>query len=110
MTDEELATIEQRANAATAGPWRRDEPLEIWSASGMVAGVPEFRPDNHRPASDAIFIEHARSDVPALIAEVRAYRRAIEAVRKLRAAPPLGSADGVNEALLYIEEELAKPR
>ena len=68
MTKTELNTIEARASAASEGPWG------ICFDGGMlqrvtrtqapdVASVPSFK--------DAIFITHARTDIPALIAEVR---------------------------------------
>lgn len=72
MTPDELAAIKARANAATEGPW-------TW-ASHTTADGDEwavFDPADHALASnrdgwapDAEFIAHARSDVPALLAEV----------------------------------------
>ena len=79
-----LNEIEARANAATEGPWAPDEYTEVdpdgfyelsrviapdpdgdgWCAIGVVhTGI--LRPD-------ADFIAHARADVPALVAALRA--------------------------------------
>ena len=79
-----LNEIEARANAATEGPWTPDEYTEVdpdgfyelarviapdpdgddWCAIGVVhTGI--LRPD-------AEFIAHARTDVPALVAALRA--------------------------------------
>ena len=79
-----LNEIEARANAATEGPWAPDEYTEVdpdgfyelsrviapdpdgdgWCAIGVVhTGI--LRPD-------ADFIAHARTDVPALVAALRA--------------------------------------
>ena len=79
-----LNEIEARANAATEGPWAPDEYTEVdpdgfyelsrviapdpdgddWCAIGVVhTGI--LRPD-------AAFIAHARTDVPALVAALRA--------------------------------------
>ena len=79
-----LDEIEARANAATEGPWTPDEYTEVdpdgfyelsrviapdpdgddWCAIGVVhTGI--LRPD-------ADFIAHARTDVPALVAALRA--------------------------------------
>ena len=70
MTPERLAEIEARANAATPGPW------EAWDRGiGFEVHVngeelnSEFR-ETFRQA-DAEFIAEARTDVPALLVEVR---------------------------------------
>jgi len=52
MTDLDLDAIQARADAATGGPWK---------------SLPEF-------------IAHARTDIPALIAEVKALRGKVAAV------------------------------
>lgn len=67
MTDQELAAIEARVNAATAGPWEAYCNYdECWTLDGPIANGPDMM-----PKGDAIFIAHARTDVPALVAEVR---------------------------------------
>jgi hypothetical protein len=69
LTDDELAAIEARCEAATAGPWDCDEHTMLIYArdEGVVAVV-----DHHR--ANVSFIAAARSDVPALLAEVRRLR------------------------------------
>lgn len=158
MTDEQLAEIERRANAATPGPWidlsrayfercKRDRrthgnrwyhgserascPLALivrdsvqgkpfalediprrvdrydlkavfslfWSslpkqAKSMMEGF--FRPE------DAAFITHARTDVPALIAEVRRLRAALERIVSTFEATPSGVGPTANDALRTI--------
>jgi len=67
----DLDAIRARADAATEGPWEC-EPAAfgprwfVYNASRGLAG--DVRPD------DAIFIAHARSDVPALVGEVEHLR------------------------------------
>lgn len=56
MTEAELAEIEARANAATPGPWK------IGGLRRLQMGLME---------QDADFVTAARTDVPALVAEVR---------------------------------------
>lgn len=91
MTEERLAEIEARANAATRGPWK------MWSGWGPVAGteymaVTRLGPegdeyagivsDAHYPPKrdfyskreDLEFVAVARTDMPDLIAEVRRLR------------------------------------
>ena len=102
LTDADLDAIEQRANAATKGPWENDGGGEIgqhfslpepWATvvstdvacmsycyGGSAAGVERDE--------DAEFIAHARSDVPALVAEVRRLRAAVERVREMHAGEP----------------------
>jgi hypothetical protein len=83
MTDEELAGVEARANAATTGPWEwkvRDDsgPLAMHSGDVIVfddgTAWGEYGSPMHNAAADATFIAHARTDVPALVAEVRRLR------------------------------------
>ena len=86
MNDAELAAIEARAAAATPGPWVRIRDHRWASdiyvhadARHDVAGRPVARVNEHyTPDVDAEFIAHARQDVPALLAEVRRLRGAIE--------------------------------
>ena len=79
-----LNEIEARANAATKGPWESDEYTEIdpdgfYELSRVIAPDPDDGEDYAigvvhvgilRP--DATFIAHARTDVPALVAALRA--------------------------------------
>ena len=89
-----LNEIEARANAATVGPWTPDEYTEVdpdgfyelarviapdpdgddWCAIGVVhTGI--LRPD-------AELIAHARTDVPALVAALRAVLEEIAKVQR----------------------------
>lgn len=73
MTDDELKAIEDIASRATPGPWH----LAIASSgdeaeSNIEAGHTDLAYDI--PNADAIFITHARENVPALVAEVRRLR------------------------------------
>lgn len=84
MGELNLEEIERRANAATSGPWwawnrgvgwhiavGSPEDLDEW---GRPRLLPEgFRTDIEFEA-DAEFIAHARTDIPALIAEVKRLR------------------------------------
>lgn len=97
MTEQQLAAIEARANAATAGPWRADvgfstipdgppEGVAVWcqtpgsEGDAVVADLGDY---TDGPANGA-FIANAREDVPALVAEVRRLRADV-AERRLQA-------------------------
>ena len=73
MNEQELQAIEERANAATPGPWSMQQST-LWldvSIGYLAHGLAE---------RDKVFIAHAREDVPALIAEVRELRAKLDAV------------------------------
>lgn len=85
MSDEnplDLDAIEARAAAATPGPWKPCGPCArpdggrcnlVWAAvneNAPIAGGDEVCATN----ADAQFIGHARTDVPALVAENRRMR------------------------------------
>ena len=66
--------IEQRANAATPGPWAiyRDETWMVVSIDATNGAVVAPEGDNLiLSVTDAEFIAAARTDIPALIAEIR---------------------------------------
>lgn len=92
MTEDELKQIEARCNAATPGPWHTCDP--IWRQANSPGWVLAGDYDPHRGAGvvsaleimewedgedpcytqsdvDLDFIANARTDIPALIAEVR---------------------------------------
>ena len=82
MTDERLAEIGARASNASYGPWRL-----FYSGTTIEVQYRGKRPIVHwigfdacwpmpltQRASNAAFIAHARTDVPALIAEVKRLR------------------------------------
>ena len=90
LTAADLDTIEQRANAATEGPWEAsahdhaagDVPILDRTGHYLVI-CPDCGVRGGYERADAEFIAHARSDVPALLAEVRRLRAAAERVREL---------------------------
>lgn len=71
MDSQRIAEIKAREQAATPGPWRySDVACEIWNEDGdtVVGGV-----DSEEVSisdTDTAFIAHARTDIPALLAEV----------------------------------------
>ena len=97
MTEKQLREIEERANAATEGPWEcvpRDvffykvdgetrlddrpiltlEKVASYGHDRFLGADIEGPPEPGRgtlTVPDAWFIAHARTDIPALIAEVR---------------------------------------
>jgi hypothetical protein len=96
MTDEELAAICERADAATPGPWNVFDYV-IWGRAGSSGpyqlsiaknansssviedtGAADRR--DRRIEADLGFIAHAREDIPALLAENAALREIVEAV------------------------------
>ena len=79
MTDEELQAIRERAEKATPGPWEANEvglyviaPLARGKES--IARMPYPYGDTSDNQSNAAFIAHARTDIPALLAEVERLR------------------------------------
>ncbi len=79
----DLDAIEARANAATPGPWEVEEYVGVLESTSVLDRVSEPTHDWERriiasslpdEPADAAFIAHARTDVPALIAEVRRLR------------------------------------
>ena len=75
MTDEQLTAIEQRANAATPGPWRAYSSMVSIGLSHALHILTGIHPFNQAQATcDTTFVAAARTDVPALVAEVRRLR------------------------------------
>lgn len=78
MTEEELKAIEERANAATPGPWsveyKNAHGPEIGSYRYAVGIHPALEDWQTPTTEDSEFIAHAREDVPKLVAEVRRLR------------------------------------
>lgn len=84
LTHEELQAIKARAEAATPGPWTNvDEDGEHWkSITAIEGGDPlsvtmKIYDEGGHSLADAEFIAHARTDVPALVAEVERLRKAL---------------------------------
>lgn len=97
MTDDELKAIEARAHAATPGPWHegvgklRDgetREMVISPADDVIVALAYggFGNPVDRTTQDRKFIASARTDVPALVAEVRrlqaAYGKLYEELQK----------------------------
>lgn len=94
MTEAELAAIEERANAATPGPWVAEPARGKWSdgethcAGIHVAGeswneIVTTDGGVYGPNwPDAQFIAAARSDIPALVAEVKRLRAELAELRE----------------------------
>lgn len=87
MTDDELNAIEARANAATLPPLRTSgsktyvipshgEPYKVAQLGGSVENPGLIARDDEHLQHDTEFIAHARTDVPALVAEIRRLRSA----------------------------------
>lgn len=82
MTPEELAEIERRLDAVTPGEWelsRYDHGGgRIWDAATKRVLIADLYQEGDRE-----FIAHARSDVPALIAELKRCQAVIAAVEDI---------------------------
>jgi hypothetical protein len=102
LSDDDLAAIEQRAEAATPGPWHvrfldddhaanlvavattpdtgRGERWPDFAAGDLIAATLVQFPNRYIDCSDghwdenATFIAHARQDIPRLLAEIRYLR------------------------------------
>jgi hypothetical protein len=77
LTEQQLTDIENRAQAATAGPWCTDA-WEIYQGSEYQPGLSMWIGETCRGGTsleqdraDAAFVAAARTDVPALVAAVR---------------------------------------
>lgn len=81
MDEKMLAEIESRANAAAPGPWERYDAALIGPDGRGVARY--FTEPAFIQTMD--FIAAARTDVPALVAEARRFREALEGLVKINA-------------------------
>ena len=87
MTDL-LDEIQDRADHATEGPWFRGR---FSIGAGLDHGDPDAIPvERVIMPGDAVFIAHAREDVPRMVAALRAVLRQADALDEL-AASPIGS-------------------
>lgn len=77
MTFLDLDAIKARAGAATEGPW-----LNYGGENYAIISAPEIDELAHVGSTnnDAEFIAHARTDVPALLAEVERLRQVVALV------------------------------
>lgn len=77
MNDDERAAIKKRAEAATPGPWEVEPDDGGHDMHGFATRTTIRTPEWARygfDEADAEFIAHARTDVPALVAEVESLR------------------------------------
>lgn len=116
-TDQQLAEIEARAGAATKGPWgfydgsnyadvAADLTMTSRSSYSYREKIAQLEDENYwddpahedddeqrapeQMAANAAFIAAARTDVPALLAEVHRLRDAVTAIRHLHKDSPIG--------------------
>jgi hypothetical protein len=84
MTDEELAAIRARCEAATPAPWRSYfEGRDHTSGSDFIMTGEDARRGNDlelagATRADQDFIAHARQDVPRLLDEIARLRRMLK--------------------------------
>ena len=72
LTDTDLAEIEARLRAATAGPWKSYvEGRDHTSGSSFVATPASDIELTGATVADQDFIAHAREDLPRLLEQVR---------------------------------------
>ncbi len=105
LSDADLAAMKERETAATPGPWKWTHGMD--SRARVLAPDETFdvRVDGH---VDADFIAHARTDVPALLAEVEELRAENERLqRRLYPSQGEGYANEV-ERQRYVIEELQR--
>lgn len=109
MTDEQLAEIRLRCDAATEGPWEVAWKTDfIWQLDGdgdrfEPIAEAHYAEGNHH--NNATFIAHARADIPALLAEVERLREECHDAKAERAhygdivTSRLGALENENERL-----------
>lgn len=89
MTEEQLQEIEAGAAAATPGPWRvgTSDKGSVFCPFALAPEGPNGERNllrlnpNFRVMEDVAFIAHARTDVPALVAEVRQQRVELDGLK-----------------------------
>jgi hypothetical protein len=89
MTDERIAEIEARANAATKGPWVTHSMNDAcvyadFAEEGRIIDCrwqPVCGIDAFAASRNGRFVAHARTDIPDLIAALRAARERIAAAQ-----------------------------
>lgn len=84
LTEEQLAAIKARAEAATPGAWGIEHvERRIWAGNERVCFL--FGQDRRQNENNGVFIAHAREDVPALLAEVERLRKQLDGLKKMAA-------------------------
>lgn len=78
----DLEPIKTREAAATKGPWRADRPRVVWRIRTASGGY-IFEGNQYQASveANALFLAHARADIPALIAEIERLRAASSSSR-----------------------------
>ena len=84
MGELDLNAIQERADAATPGPWLHDESEDFMGCGSVFTGAESllggeiaapngdlYPRSGYSPRDDMVFIANARQDVPALLAEVK---------------------------------------
>jgi hypothetical protein len=118
-TTNDLDAIETRAAAATEGPWIEEHSAEAGSCviphdaeSTREAVARTFL---YESVADAEFIAHARTDVPALVAEIRELREWQRAVavgtgyaNEVGGMVEIAPADVIVEAVRTAEQQAAE--
>ena len=93
MTEEEIEAISARAAAATPAPWRieyvdgADDRPQVWVTTTDDDAEFSIGPVHyvtHQTEHNAVFIEAAPTDVPALIAALREANAKIHKLLQLR--------------------------
>jgi len=91
MSDERLAEIKARVEAATPGPWERNNlagrpEREVFAGDYLIGdfGVGGWKDDEgaDRVEINADFIAHARQDIPGLLAEVQRLREHVASLEQ----------------------------
>lgn len=77
MHQEQLNAIKERATKATPGPWRYNKKYEYLAPVIPQQNVAVICNEIYWQGNEE-FIENAREDVPALVAEVERLREALE--------------------------------
>jgi hypothetical protein len=100
LTDQQLDDYDRLAQAATPGPWCTDA-WEIYQGAEYQPGLSMWIGETCRGTSspvqdrtDAEFVAHARTAMPALVAEVRRLRTVVAAARE----------QGITDAAALLDE------
>jgi len=79
LTEEELAQIDGRVAAATAGPWTAHvEGRDFLGGSSCITTGGDDIELSGAVEADYDFIANARQDIPRLVTEIRSLRAALE--------------------------------
>ncbi len=111
MTDALLQAIENRAAAASSGPWGRDGVRVVMLAWDGSHGDLVCRTEEDPRGADGDFIAAAREDVPALLAEVERLRGVVaQFVEAAEHALADRRTQPITETLLSVALKAAKAK